>query len=241
MGGTIGLSASLATVAAGKTALVYATQDALFSTVSDTITNIQNVTGTAGNDYIVGSTVSNVITGGAGIDQIILGSSTAGASDTVKISIAGASGVDRDIISGFTAGLVTTSGQADVFNLNSGLATLTGTNNFAAAASIQTSAEAAAGGVTVAAATEVLRLTGGTIAATNLTGTELIAICGAITGAIAGQNDILIAIGITGGGTAIYYATSANNAIIAAEISLVGVLSGVAVADLVFSNFSNVA
>ena len=68
--GTVGISAALASVGAGKTALVYATQDALFSTVSDTITNIQNVTGTTGADYIVGSAAANVITGGAGVDVI---------------------------------------------------------------------------------------------------------------------------------------------------------------------------
>jgi len=244
IGGTIGLSASLATVAAGKTALVYATQDALFSTVSDTITNIQNVTGTGGADYIVGSTVTNVITGGAGIDQIILGSATAGASDTVKISAAALTGADRDYISGFTAGAVTTSGQADVFNLNSGIATLTGTNNFASAAAIQNAG--AAGNVAVAAATEVLYISAATIAdatsANSLIGTNLLtAAGGTFTGAIAGQNNILVMVGIAGGGTAVYYANSADNAIIAAEIGLVGVLAGVTVGDLVFSNFSNVA
>jgi hypothetical protein len=52
----------------------------------------------------------------------------------------------------------------------------------------------------------------------------------------------LIVVGITGGGTAVYYGNSGANAAFAAgEISLIGVLSGVSVADLVFSNFSNAA
>jgi hypothetical protein len=59
----------------------------------------------------------------------------------------------------------------------------------------------------------------------------------------ANQNQILIAIGITGGGTAIYTGNSGagNAGLVANEITLIGVLSGVAVADLVFSNFSNIA
>jgi hypothetical protein len=216
----------------------------LFATTTDTLANIQNVTGSSGADYIVGSTVNNVITGAAGIDQIILGTATAGGSDTIKISAAALTGADRDYISGFTAGAVTTAGQADVFNLNTGVATLTGTNNFTSAAAIQNAG--AAGNVVVAAGTEVLYISANTIAdatsAGSLDGTNLLtAAGGTITGAIAGQNNILIMVGITGGGTAVYYADSANNAIVAAEIGLVGVLAGVAVGDLVFSNFSNVA
>lgn len=242
MGGTIGLSAASASLAAGTAQYIFATQSNLFATTTDTLANIQNVTGTASNDYIVGSTANNVINAGDGIDQIILGTATVGGSDTVRIASAAAA--NRDIISGFTAGAVTATGQADVININTALATLTGTDNFTTAAAIQTSG--AAGNKTAAAATEVIYVSAATIAdatsANSLDGTNVLAAMGGtLTGAIAGQNNLLLAVGIAGGGTAIYYANSANDAIIAAEISLVGVLSGVAVADLVFSNFSNVA
>jgi aspartate oxidase len=62
---------------------------------------------------------------------------------------------------------------------------------------------------------------------------------GTLTGAIAGTNSLLMIVGIAGGGTAVYFATSADNAIINTEISLVAVLSGVAVANLAFGNFTN--
>jgi hypothetical protein len=242
MGGGVGLSGASASLAAGTAQYTFGTQSNFFATTADTVTNIQNVTGTAGADYIVGSTANNVINGLAGIDQIILGTATVGGSDTVRIASAAAA--NRDIISGFTAGAVTSTGQADVININTALATLTGTNNFAAAASIQNAG--AAGNVVVAAGTEVLYVSAATIGnatdANSLDGTNLlVASGGTITGAIAGQNNILISVGIAGGGTALYYAASADNAIIAAEITLVGVLSDVTVANLVFSNFSNVA
>jgi hypothetical protein len=67
----------------------------------------------------------------------------------------------------------------------------------------------------------------------------LAALGGTLTGAIAGQNNILVVIGIAGGGTAVYYVNSADNALIAAEMTLVGVLNGVTVGDLVVGNFGN--
>jgi len=242
MGGTIGLSGASATLAAGTSQYTFATQSNLFAATADTLTNIQNVTATAGADYIVGSTANNVINGLAGIDQILLGTATAGGSDTVRI--ASATATNRDIVSGFTAGAVTSTGQADVININTALGTLTGTDNFASAASIQTSG--AAGNKIAAAATEVIYVSAAAIAdatsANSLDGTNVLAAMGGtLTGAIVGTNTLLLVVGITGGGTAVYYATSADNAIIAGEISLVGVLNGVAVADLVFSNFTNVA
>jgi len=97
--GTIGTAALLTSVGAGKTALIYATQDALFSQVSDTVTNIQNVTGTTGADYIVGSATAGVFTGGTGADYIKLNSTAA---DTVVL--AANTAATTDTIAGFTIG-----------------------------------------------------------------------------------------------------------------------------------------
>lgn len=41
--------------------------------VRDTLTSIENVTGSALNDYIVGSDSDNVITGGAGAADVLTG------------------------------------------------------------------------------------------------------------------------------------------------------------------------
>lgn len=193
-------------------------------------------------DTIIGGNGADVITGGAGIDTIDLAETTP-ASDTVKISVAGANGVDRAIITGFTAGVT----NGDVFNFNSGVATLTGTNNFAGAASLQT--VAATGNLTALAATEVVVYTAATIAdvtsAGSLNGTNLLTAIGGTVTANANSDAILIAVGIAGGGTAIYYAADAagdgNTTYEATEITLVGVLNGVAVADLMVNNFANAA
>ncbi|WP_280188471.1 beta strand repeat-containing protein [Delftia sp. PS-11] len=192
-------------------------------------------TGTAGADTFIGGAGADTITAGAGVDTITTGAGT----DTIKVSAAAANGADRNIVTDFTAGV-----GGDVFNFNSGVAALTGTNNFAGAASLQT--VNAAGNLTVAGATEVVIVTTATIAdatsANSLNGTNLLtAIGGTITGAIAGQNDILLAVGIAGGGTAVYHASSADNAIIASEITLVGVLNGVSVGALTLNNFANAA
>jgi hypothetical protein len=197
-------------------------------------TDLVVLNGSTAQEILIGSSANDRLSGLAGIDTLTGG----GGSDQFRIDSALAA--NRDIITDFKAGAT----AGDVFNLNSGVATLTGTDNFAAAASIQ--AVTTAGNTTVLAATEVVSVRTATIAditsANSLDGTNLLtALGGTLTGAIGGQNDILLAVGITGGGTAIYYATSANNAIIASEISLVGVLQGVAVADLVFGNFANAA
>jgi len=190
-----------------------------------------------GADTIVVGTGGNTITAGAGIDTITL---AAGATaSTIKISAAAANGADRDVVTGFNAG-----SGGDVFNFNSGVGVLTGTDGFLTAASLET--VSTAGALTVAAATEVLRITSGTIAnvsdAASLDGTNVLAaLGGALTGAIVGANRILIEVGVTGGGTAVYYASSADNAIIASEITLVGVLNGVGVSTTTFGNFANAA
>ncbi|WP_432743318.1 hypothetical protein ABXJ76_01150 [Methylobacter sp. G7] len=197
------------------------------------------IVGTQLADTITGGNGTNTITGGAGVDTINLVQTTA-AIDTIKISIAGLLGVDRDIITGFRSGATT----GDVFNFNSGVATLTGTDNFGSAASLQT--VSATGNLTGNAAAEVIAFTGATIAdatsANSLTGTNLLAaVGGTITGAVVGQNNFLISVGVATGGTAVYYVNSADNAIIASEITLVGVMSDVAVGSLVVGNFANAA
>jgi S-layer protein len=84
LGGTRGISGSLVSVASGATAYTYSTQDVAFSTVSDTITGVERVVGTAGFDYIATSTIeANRITGGRGADVIVAGRTDAGVINTL--------------------------------------------------------------------------------------------------------------------------------------------------------------
>lgn len=80
---------SLASVAAGTTAYLYAAAASTNSAVQQALSSIENVTGTGGADYIVGSALANSILGGDGDDVIIAGAGN----DTV------AGGAGADVIS----------------------------------------------------------------------------------------------------------------------------------------------
>ncbi len=213
---------SAANTLAGITVSGGAGADTLFASAGADIVN-----GNAGNDIINPLAGADIVSGGTG-------------ADTFRQSIATAAGVDRQTITDFDDTVTT----GDIFNLNSGLATLTGTDNFATSASLQT--HSASGNLTGNAAAEVIRVTSGTVSdfttANSLNGTNLlVAVGGTITGAVGGQNDFLILVADTNGNVGVYYATSANNAIINTEITLVGVLQGSAavIGDMVFNNFAN--
>jgi len=203
------------------------------------------INGGSGSDTLFGSSGADIINGNSGADTLnaLAGSDIVSGgvgADTFRQSAGAANGVDRQTISDFND----TPTSGDVFNLNSGLATLTGTDNFGSSSSIQT--HSSAGNLTVNAAAEVVIVTSATVtdltSANSLNGTNLLtAVGGTITGAIAGQNDILICVADTSGNVGVYHASSADNSIIAGEITLVAVLQGadVTLANLVFNNFSN--
>ena len=191
--------------------------------------------GTGGSTINSGRLV-DTLTLGSGIDKVSLGTNE-------LVSAA------RDIINSF--------GTTDVFNIEvtGGVgitgATLTGIGDFAGANSVE--AVTVSGNLTVAATTEVLKLANTTLA-TNLATTStasfldgtsvLAALGGTLTGAVVGQNNFLIAMADTSGNVGIYYASSVDNAIIASEIALVGVLTTTTLGStdatgLVTANFSN--
>jgi Ca2+-binding RTX toxin-like protein len=60
-------------VAANKATYLYADADDSYASVIDSLSSVENVVGSAGNDYIVGSSAANTITGNAGDDYINLG------------------------------------------------------------------------------------------------------------------------------------------------------------------------
>ncbi len=190
--------------------------------------------GSAAGDSLNGGTGTNVFEGLAGVDSLTCGSGT----DTVRILNAGASGVDRKLVSGFTAG-----SGGDVLNIDGdGLNVLDGTDNFATAATIQ--AHGSAGNLTVAAASEIVRITAGTVAnlteANSLNGTNLLTAIGGTITVQANGNEHLFLIADAAGNTGVYYGDAgADTGVVAGELTLVGVLQGTTLANLVFSNFSN--
>ena len=90
---------STTSVAAGTTAYLYGSAHSTNSAVSQTLSNIENVIGTAGNDYIVAGSAGSKITGAGGADYIKLGTGA----DTVVI----AAGTDSGTITGTYAGATT--------------------------------------------------------------------------------------------------------------------------------------
>lgn len=86
---------SLTSIASGTAAYNFASDAATNSAVVKTIANIENITGSSGNDYIVGTAGDNVITGGAGADYI-----TGGAGADTFVMASGAA----DVISDFATG-----------------------------------------------------------------------------------------------------------------------------------------
>jgi hypothetical protein len=191
------------------------------------------INGAGAQETIVGSAKADTITAGAGIDTLTGGAG----SDTFVIN--STSAANRDIITDFKAGATT----ADVFKMANGTLAMSGSDNFASAASLQSATTA--GNVTIAAASEVLVVRTATIAdvtsANSLNGTNVLAALGGAITTNANDDNIFIAVGITGGGVAIYAGDGAgtNTALIASEITLVGVLQGVTLADLVYTNFAN--
>jgi len=101
LGASVGYTGnSVTSVAAGEYAYVHAASAAINSNVKGSITNVENVTGTGGADYIVGTNGANVIDGGVGNDTIIAGlggdTITGGAgNDTIDL---GASDAAQDFV-----------------------------------------------------------------------------------------------------------------------------------------------
>jgi S-layer protein len=168
MGGTVGLSGSLTSVAANSAAYIFPTQNVAFSTVVDTLANIRNIIGSSGTDYIVAAdSVSNTIRGGLGADQIVL-TETAGtvsAADTVVFT----SGLSIDAVTGFNvADDIAAFDLSDLETANAVFAgaTLDFVNGDATsvAAGATITVQAVAANFTLGATTNVLNYTAATVA-----------------------------------------------------------------------------
>lgn len=197
--------------------------DNIYDSYGDNIIN-----GGDGNDNLDGSHGNNVVTGGLGVDTFRLGNY--------------AYGFDYQVITDFDDTVTT----GDVLK---SAATLSGTDDFATSASIQT--HSSSGNLTVEPAAEVVVVRSNTVTnftdATSRDGTNLLtAIGGTITGPIAGSNRILLCVADASGNVGVYLADSYSywpnpGAISAGQIMLVAVLQGpnVNITDLVYLNFSN--
>ena len=93
------VAGTLGEIAAGKVGYLFGTSDNAFAASLDTLSNIDNVTGSTGIDYIVGNANANTITGGLGIDYITITETTQTADHVVFTS-----GLSIDSITGFASG-----------------------------------------------------------------------------------------------------------------------------------------
>ncbi|MBI5275031.1 MAG: hypothetical protein HY854_01090 [Burkholderiales bacterium] len=195
----------------------------------------------AGGGTVVSGLGLDTLNGGAGVDKFSIGQ------DNYTSAAA------RDIITGFTAG-----SSGDVFNVEDGTTSgsagisLSGSNNFAGATSLQT--HSAAGNLTIADATEVIIVSTTTVpgnlststAAGDLNGTNLLTAIGGTITTDDNGNQHLFAVADASGNVGIYYGDAGTGGspgggtgIAASELVLVAVLVGVTIGNLVYQNFGN--
>ena len=227
IGGFLGGSAT--SVASGTANLVYAANSTYNFSEFHTIQSIENVTGTAGTDYIVSSGAGGTIIGLAGIDYI-KSSANADVIQVNKTAIAG-SVKDYDHIKSFT----TTSD--DIQALDSSFAFKNGASNgvvvLATGANLDAAHTASANFTVATISTNVATHTfvtflAGTSSAAELEGAAGTAMGTATNANFANTDKFLVAVD-DGTHTGVFHVESAadGNAIAAAEMSLVAVLEGV--------------
>ena len=92
------LSGSNTEVAAGSAQYIFSNDSGTNASIIDTVSNMENVTGTNLVDYIIGSATANTIQGGDGDDFITTGTGA----DTVNVTDSGSE--SNDTITDFTVG-----------------------------------------------------------------------------------------------------------------------------------------
>ena len=195
-------------------------------------------------DVLYGSGTADIILGGAGDDHVHGGDGrdeVAGGAGADVFWVESGAAADRVIVTDFDD----TAGTGDILNLSSEVVVLDGTDDFASAAALQN--HAAAGNLTIAAATQLVVVTSGTVADWevngSLNGTNLLAAIGGTITAPAADFEVLLAVASPAGEVGIYLGASGvgNTDIAGEELDLVALLrgTGVALTDLVYSNFRN--
>ncbi len=125
MAGTQYISKSITEIAAGKAGYLFASDATSNSSVLATFSGFENITGSAGADYIVGNTSANTITGGGGDDYVDLG--TDSAADEFVFSAFASNG--NDTIKGFD----TTEDHLNLNNVMTGVTDVVAVTGIAAA------------------------------------------------------------------------------------------------------------
>ncbi len=193
-------------------------------------------TGGAGNDTIAGDAGDDKLTGGAGIDTI---SGNSGADEFRLSSLLSA---NRDTITDFDD----TPTTGDRLNLDSDVASLSGTDNFASSASVQSHLNS--GNLVFGPVTEVAIVRSAVVSnfteANSLNGTDLLAAIGGTMISWVPDGQYLLAVADTNGNVGVYFGDAGPGDVIiaASELSLLAVLQGssVNIAGLDYTNFSNV-
>lgn len=202
-------------------------------------TDVISITGSTAQETITGTSGNDNITGAAGIDTITLGTGN----DNVNLSTgAAAIAANRDVVNGFTAGTTattkdtltvaasdttvgTTAGSTIVLQTVSSAPTATVTFDTANNDALVLSFEAVTGT--------------GKVLADSTDGTALLASLGQTVAVAATTNKGFI-VAYQGGNAYVYLAVEGADGdanLAAADISLIGVLNGVAVGTLVTANF----
>jgi len=224
------LGGSASSIASGTANLVYAANATANISEVHTIQSVENFTGSGGSDYIVSSATGGTIIAGAGVDYI-KSSANKDVIQLNKTAIAG-SVKDYDHIKGFT------SASDDLQALDSSYAFSNGTTNgtvvLATGANLD-AAHTANNNFSVAtissnvATHTFVTFLAGTSSITELEGTVSTAMGAATNANFANTDKFLVAVDDTTH-TGIFHVESAAdaNTIVAAEMSLIAILEGVA-------------
>ena len=196
---------------------------------ADTITGgagVDTILGDAGNDSISGGAGNDVITGGEGSDSISIGTGV----DTVVLTGAAitSSNVNIDTITGFTAG----SDAASAFDLLTFGSTFIG-GSYAISDNVVVSTS---GGFSAANADDIYIVSAGTA-----TEAGVVTIVGTAFASAANQKAIII-VNDASGNANIWYVNDnldgTNTAVTAADVVLIGTLTGASAAALTADNFA---
>ncbi len=223
------LGGSATVVASGTSDLGYAADKTTNFSEVDTLSNIQNVVGSAGNDYIVAATAGSVITGGAGDDYLVGGASA----DTFMY----ATGTDgADTIISFTSG-------TDKFNTDF----VTSKGTLGAGTTVIADVAPAVGAVTLdTSATDVFEITGAALQAAITdysSGAQVLAAISGTSVSVNTEGDTALMVLYDGGNAYLYEvednsgADGGGTALLAADITLIGTFETIADGGLVAADF----
>ena len=237
------LSGAQDSVASNTSTYLFSAESATNASIVDTLSGVENITGTNLIDYIVGSATANTIIGAAGIDYITTGTGK-DVVDLAAIAVAG-SVAGGDVITDFTVGAglegdviraLDTTYAWDFGTTNGAVVLVTGAN---LVATDTANANATVHTLSTNVATHTAATyQAGTSTITQLEGTIATALGTALTADYGGKH-VLVAVDDGTDTMIVRVSDGGTNGIAAAELSLLAILEGVADATtLVAENFA---